>query len=361
MPPLSVSALRSLLEREAHQLGFSAVRVSRPTLQTARKHLATWLAAGYQGAMTWLERDPDLRTDPSRLWPGTTCILTVSLPYLGEDLASCHEALNDPARGVIAQYALGQDYHRLMRRRLHQLAERLTTQWEPFAWRPFSDSAPLLEVEIAAQGGLGWRGKHTLLLQRRGSYFFLGELLCNLPLPADPPEEDHCGTCQTCLSVCPTRAIVAPYQLDARLCIAYLTIEHPGPIPEPLRPLFGNRIYGCDDCQLHCPWNRFADTSRGARAFLRRKDLENLSLPVLFGWGAEDFQTYLAGSPIRRIGHERWLRNVAVALGNGPASPEALAALAQRRNHPVEQVREHVEWAWRRLQNGNSPSASQSE
>ncbi|NDU86066.1 MAG: tRNA epoxyqueuosine(34) reductase QueG [Ferrovum sp.] len=355
-------ALRSLLTREAADLGFSALSVSRPQLAQASAQLARWVAAGHHGEMDYLAKNTALRADPAQLWPGTTCLISVSLPYLPQSLLHMEANLANPARGYVARYALGQDYHRLMRRRLEALAQRTSLLWGPFSYRPFSDSAPLFEVEIAAQGGLGWRGKHTLLLQRQGSFFFLGELCCDLPLPADSPVTAHCGRCQACLDICPTAAIIAPYELDARRCIAYLTIEHFGPIPEPLRPLMGNRIYGCDDCQLVCPWNRFASPAVSALAFAPRKTLQEDALAQLMTWTSADFSERLAGSPIRRLGHERWLRNLAVALGNGPPTAAAWSALAHHREHSSALVREHVNWAWQRLLlSGNSPSPNESE
>jgi epoxyqueuosine reductase len=259
-------------------------------------------------------------------------------------------ALADGERAFISRYALGRDYHKLLRSRLQKLANRITAEIGDFAYRAFTDSAPVMEVGLAQNSGLGWRGKHTLLLERdAGSYFFLGEIFTDLPLPPDPPVTDHCGTCRACLDACPTRAIVAPYRLDARLCISYLTIELKGTIPEPLRPLLGNRIYGCDDCQLACPWNRAAPLTRESD-FAPRHGLDQAALVELFAWEETDFNERLAGSPIRRIGFERWLRNIAVALGNAPRNDAVLSALRSRAGHPSELVREHVAWALRRLQ-----------
>ncbi|MDA8416325.1 MAG: tRNA epoxyqueuosine(34) reductase QueG [Betaproteobacteria bacterium] len=348
MDPLPTH-LRRLLTRETLALGFSQVRVSRPTLTHASQALDQWLAAGHHGTMNWLERHRELRRSPQQLLPGTQVVISVSLPYHTEPISTRWQQLQQPEQGYIAQYALGDDYHRVVRQRLKQLAERLTQVYGPFQWRPFSDSAPLFEVEIGQQSGLGWRGKHTLLLQRQGSLFFLGELLCDLPLEPDPPGTDHCGSCRACLDICPTQAILAPYQLDARRCIAYLTIEHDGPIPESLRPLIGNRIYGCDDCQLICPWNRFATPALTLPFFARRHALQATTLSRLMAWTPSDFETFLQRSPIRRIGHIRWLRNIAIALGNGPPSSEAFQALALHHQHPAEQVRESVAWAWQRL------------
>jgi epoxyqueuosine reductase len=240
---------------------------------------------------------------------------------------------------------LGRDYHKVLRSKLRKLAERIASEIGEFHYRVFTDSAPVLEVALAAKSGLGWRGKHTLLLNRTaGSFFFLGEIYTDLPLPTDIAESDHCGTCQKCIDICPTQAIVAPYQIDARRCISYLTIELKGSIPEPLRPLIGNRVYGCDDCQLVCPWNRFAQTS-AEMGFAVRNGLDDVTLADLFSWSENAFNDRLAGSAIRRIGYERWLRNIAVGLGNAPSTPLVIAALKKRQDHRSPLVREHVAWA----------------
>jgi epoxyqueuosine reductase len=255
---------------------------------------------------------------------------------------------HDPTHAVISRYALGRDYHKLLRARLQKLADHMSREIGSFGYRVFTDSAPVMEVELAKNAGLGWRGKHTLLLTREaGSWFFLGEIFVDLPLPADEPVSMHCGDCRACLDVCPTQAFIGPYQLDARRCISYLTIELKGSIPAELRPLIGNRIYGCDDCQLVCPWNRFAPLTREAD-FAPRHGLDQATLVELFAWSESDFNDRLAGSPIRRIGHERWLRNIAVGLGNAPGSPEIRATLANRQDHPSALVREHVAWALQR-------------
>ncbi len=348
--PLPLQAIKDDLVRQARALGFDAVSVSRPSLEEASRRLEAWVAEGRHGDMAFLARHGELRRQPEALHPGTLRVVSVTLPYLWASPGAAEAALADPSRGYVSRYALGRDYHKVLRGRLQQLATGLEARWGPFSYRVFADSAPVLEVEIARQGGLGWRGKHTLLLRRdAGSFFFLGELFTDLPLPPDGPDgEDHCGTCQACLDICPTRAILGPYRLDARRCISYLTIEHRGSIPEALRPLLGNRIYGCDDCQLVCPWNRFAHLA-SVPDFAPRAPLEAGELETLFGWEAAQFESALAGSPIRRIGHERWLRNIAVALGNGPATASARAALARRQNHPSALVREHVNWALSRL------------
>jgi epoxyqueuosine reductase len=254
-------------------------------------------------------------------------------------------------RAFVSRYATGRDYHTVMRKRLQRLADRISDAVDGFRYRAFTDSAPVMEVELAQKAGLGWRGKHTLLLNREaGSYFFLGEIYTDLPLPVDKAQEDHCGTCRKCIDVCPTQAIIAPYQLDARRCISYLTIEHKSAIPEELRPLIGNRIYGCDDCQLVCPWNRFAAPS-GEPDFAVRNGLDDAALVELFGWSETEFHDRLAGSAIHRIGYERWLRNLAVGLGNAPASRAVVDALRARVDHPSALVREHVAWALARHDN----------
>lgn len=298
-----------------------------------------------------------LRLAPTQLLPKTLSVISARIPYWPEADDS-ERVLSEPELAYVSRYALGRDYHKVVRTRLQKLADGICNdlesqgEREAFICRAFSDSAPVMEVELARQAGVGWRGKHSLTLTREGSWSFLGELYTNLPLPADEPVQDHCGTCERCISACPTRAIVAPYEVDARLCISYLTIELQGSIPEQLRPLIGNRIYGCDDCQLCCPWNRFAKI--GDPAFAVRERLDATSLVELFMWSADEFEQRLAGSPIRRIGHERWLRNIAVALGNGPASPAALATLRSRSADPSPLVREHVLWALFRLTNDYS-------
>jgi epoxyqueuosine reductase len=283
--------------------------------------------------------------------PGTVRVITARMNYWPGAAEAPATVLADGERAYVARYALGRDYHKVLRGRLQQLAERIAQEAGPFGYRVFTDSAPVLEVALAAKSGLGWRGKHTLLLTREmGSYFFLGEIYTDLPLPTTPPVTGHCGTCTACMSACPTNAIVAPYELDARRCISYLTIELDGAIPEQLRRLIGNRVYGCDDCQLACPWNKFAAAASENDFNVVRNGLDGASLIELFGWTREQFDTRMAGSAIRRIGYERWLRNLAVGLGNGPASEAALAALQARVDDPSPLVREHVAWAIARQQ-----------
>ena len=330
----------------ARDLGFSGATIGRAELPAeVGQRLLVWLAAGHHGEMDYMARHGLLRARPAELVPGALSVVSVRLPYRDPAARDMHAVLADGDKAAIARYALGRDYHKTVRNRLQKLADRLHAAAGPLGYRVFSDSAPLMEVALAAQSGLGWRGKHTLLIHRdEGSFFFLGELLTDLPLPADAPVDAHCGRCTRCLDVCPTQAIVAPYQVDARRCISYLTIELAGAIPEPLRPLIGNRVYGCDDCQLVCPWNRFAVPTAEAD-FAVRHGLDDASLVSLFAWEADEFAQRMAGSPIYRIGHERWLRNLAVGLGNAPSSPAVTAALLARREHPSALVREHVAWA----------------
>jgi epoxyqueuosine reductase len=325
-------------------LGFDAIGIAGTALEAAESELQAWLAAGYHGEMDYMARHGTKRSRPAALVPGTLSVITARMNYLPQAMPM-EAVLADGTRAAISRYALGRDYHKLLRARLQKLAQRIAAEVGPFGHRVFVDSAPVLEVALASMSGLGWRGKHTLLLTREaGSYFFLGELYTDLPLPADTLQADHCGSCRACLDICPTQAIVAPYTVDARRCISYLTIELKGAIPEQLRPLVGNRIYGCDDCQLACPWNRFARRSVEAD-FAVRHGLDSASLVELFAWNEAEFEARLAGSAIRRIGHERWLRNLAVGLGNAPTSPQVVAALASRRDHPSDLVREHVAWA----------------
>ena len=324
------------------ELGFRAVGIADADTSAAEPRLLEWLARGWHGEMEYMARHSGLRADPALLKPGTLRVISCRMDYLRD----VPQGIHAPAeQAYIARYARGRDYHKVLRARLQALCERIAAHAGPFGFRAFTDSAPVMEVELARNAGLGWRGKHTLLLDRdAGSWFFLGEIYCDLPLPPDAPKADHCGTCERCIDVCPTRAIRAPYQLDARRCISYLTIEHQSAIPEELRPLIGNRVYGCDDCQLACPWNRFAKLS-DERDFEPRNGLDQASLVELFAWSEAQFDERLRGSPIRRIGYERWLRNLAVALGNAPGAPEVLSALRARQDYPSELVREHVRWA----------------
>ncbi len=323
-------------------LGFQQVGIADTDLSVAEAHLQHWLDQGHHGEMDWMARHGSKRTRPAELVPGTVRVISVRMNYLPDEPDVMPD---DPARAFVSRYALGRDYHKVLRKRLQQLADRITDAVGPFGYRAFVDSAPVMEKALAEKAGLGWIGKHTNLLHRTaGSWFFLGELYTDLPLPTDEPVANHCGQCTACLDVCPTRAIIAPYQLDARRCISYLTIELAGPIPVPLRPLIGNRIYGCDDCQLCCPWNRFAQPG-DEPDFAPRHGLDSSTLLELFAWTEDEFLRNTEGSAIRRIGHVRWLRNIAVALGNAPPDPVIYQALVHHLQHPSDLVTEHVRWA----------------
>jgi len=340
-------------------LGFSQIGVADVDLSSAEAGLLAWLHNGFHGEMGYMSAHGLRRARPAELVPGTLRVITARMDYLPRNAPEEWQAvewrrLHDPASAGVSVYARGRDYHKVLRTRLRQLADRLALAVGPFGHRVFTDSAPVLEVELAARSGTGWRGKHTLALHRDGgSMFFLGEIFVDLPLPVTPPVEAHCGSCSACIDICPTRAIVAPYRLDARRCISYLTIEHPGAIPVELRPLLGNRIYGCDDCQLVCPWNKYAKRSPLAD-FDERALLGTSGLLALWGWTEDEFLRHTEGSAIRRIGHERWLRNLAVALGNAlrgaathAAVPEAAIrqALQMRQSSSTPLVREHIDWA----------------
>ena len=337
----------------ARELGFSQIGVSGVDLSSSEAPLSAWLAHGFQGDMAYMAAHGLKRARPAELVPGTVSVITARMDYLPAGTAPHWQAieferLRRPGEGVISLYARGRDYHKVMRARLQKLSARIATELGPFGYRVFTDSAPVLEAELAVRSGQGWRGKHTLVLNREaGSMFFLGEIFVDVALPETAPQSAHCGSCQACIDVCPTRAIVAPYQLDARRCISYLTIEHAGPIPLELRPLLGNRIYGCDDCQLVCPWNKYAQRSV-LPDFDPREGLVGSQLASLFAWTEDEFLRFTEGSPIRRIGHERWLRNIAVALGNALRTghdPDLVRALAARTDHSSALVREHVAWA----------------
>ncbi|HZM46830.1 MAG TPA: tRNA epoxyqueuosine(34) reductase QueG [Burkholderiales bacterium] len=344
-PPSSLDVLAQDIKRWGAALGFQQVGIAGCELGEAETRLLDWLARGYHGDMEYMERHGTKRSRPADLVPGTLRVIAARMNYLPPDARDGWDVLHDGSRAYVSRYALGRDYHKVMRARMQKLADRIAAEIGEFRYRVFTDTAPVMEVELAKVSGLGWRGKHTLLLNREaGSYFFLGELYTDLPLPVDQAQGEHCGTCSRCIAICPTRAIVGPYQLDARRCISYLTIEHKGPIPEELRPLVGNRVYGCDDCQLVCPWNRFSSAS-GEPDFAVRNGLDDVSLVELFSWSERDFFERLAGSAIYRIGYERWLRNIAVGLGNAPTSDAVVAALGARAEDPSALVREHVAWA----------------
>lgn len=326
------------------ELGFSAVGIAGTDLTAAEAGLAAWLGKGRHGEMDYMERHGLKRSRPAQLVPGTLRVICARLDYR-PPASDAAQTLANGARAFVSRYALGRDYHKVMRARLQKLATRIADETGSSGYRVFTDSAPVMEVELARQAGLGWRGKHTLLLSRSGgSYFFLGEIYTDLPLPVDQPVSEHCGHCSRCIDACPTGAIVAPFELDARRCISYLTIELKGSIPQPLRPLIGNRVYGCDDCQMACPWNKYARISPEPD-FHVRNGLDVAELADLFRWTEREFRERMQGSAIFRIGYERWLRNIAVGLGNAPSSERVIDALRSRENDPSALVREHVEWA----------------
>jgi len=343
-PARDLAPLALTIKAWGRELGFQAVGIADVELESAGSRLAEWLARGFHGEMAYMARHGASRTRPANLVPGTARVISARIDYL-PDAAPSEGVLADGAKAFLSRYALGRDYHKVVRSRLQKLADRIAAEIGEFGYRVFTDSAPVMEVELAAKAGLGWRGKHTLLLAREtGSFFFLGEIYTDLPLPVDAPVAEHCGTCAKCIDVCPTRAIVAPYSLDARRCISYLTIELKGAIPVELRPLIGNRVYGCDDCQLVCPWNRYAHVT-AEPDFRVRNGLDDVELATLFAWSEAEFRARLAGSAILRIGFERWSRNLAVGLGNAPGADRVVAALRTRADDPSALVREHVAWA----------------
>ena len=329
----------------ARALGFGHLGVGSLEISEDERHLLRWLDAGFQGEMGYMQRHGTLRSRPSELAPGAVRVLSVRMDYWPAEVADAEAVLADATLGYVSRYAVGRDYHKIMRPALARLAEDIGRQIGPFGYRVCVDTAPVLEKALARNAGVGWIGKHTNLIARdAGSWFFLGEILTDLPLPLDEPATAHCGTCQACIPACPTAAIVAPYQLDARRCISYLTIEHKSAIPVELRSVLGNRIYGCDDCQLVCPWNKFARTAAHPD-FKVRNALDAAQLTDLFRWTEREFDERMRGSAIYRIGYERWSRNIAVALGNAPTSPDVLQALRARIDDASELVREHIEWA----------------
>jgi epoxyqueuosine reductase len=350
--PIDLHAAKLALLSQARALGFGQLGVASVDIQDDERHLLRWLEAGFHGEMGYMERHGVLRSRPSDLVPGTVRVISVRMDYWPGTARDAEEVLGDSTLGYVSRYALGRDYHKVLRRSLARLAESLAQQIGPFGYRVCVDSAPVLEKALARNAGLGWIGKHTnLISSEAGSFFFLGEILTDLPLELDPPASAHCGTCQACLPACPTAAIVAPYRLDARRCISYLTIEHHSSIPVELRPALGNRIYGCDDCQIVCPWNKFARDAAHPD-FKVRHGLDAPRLATLFGWTAAEFDERMRGSAIYRIGFERWSRNIAVALGNAPSSEEVVSALEARREDASALVREHVEWALERHRAG---------
>ena len=360
MPAITADlpALAQSIKEWGRELGFQQVAIAGLDLGEHEHHLQRWLDAGYHGDMDYMAAHGSKRSHPDELVPGTLRVVSLRMDYLPGDTHMA-QLLAQPEKAYVSRYALGRDYHKLIRKRVQQLADRIQADIGPFGFRAFVDSAPVLEKAIAQQAGLGWIGKNTLVLNRKaGSYFFLSELFVDLALPEDEPHEtEHCGRCTACLDICPTNAFVGPYVLDARRCISYLTIELKTAIPEELRSMMGNRVFGCDDCQIVCPWNRFARTTAEGD-FKPRHNLDNAGLAELFMWDEDKFLSSTEGSPLRRAGYERWLRNLAVGLGNAPSTIPVLEALNARRDYPSELVREHVEWALR--QHANRLPSSQS-
>jgi len=347
MPTPDSTALTQKVKTWGRELGFQQVGIADVDVSAHSAHLRAWLGKQYHGEMAYMERHAELRSDPTQLVPGTLRVISLRMDYLPADVQTI-SVLQNPQQAYLSRYALGRDYHKLIRRRLQQLAERIEKEVGSFGHRAFVDSAPVLERAFAEKAGLGWIGKNTMLINKRaGSWFFLGELFTDLPLEPDVQADFHCGTCTACLDVCPTQAFVDAKVLDARRCISYLTIELRSSIPEQLRPLMGNRVFGCDDCQLCCPWNKFSSPTK-ERDFTPRHNLDQAQLVDLFNWSEEEFLHHTEGSAIRRIGYECWLRNLAVGLGNAPQSQTIVAALLARREHASALVREHVEWALER-------------
>jgi len=339
--------LAATIKSWGRELGFQAVGIADTDLSAVEPRLGAWLASGFAGELDYMRKHGSKRTQPASLVPGTLRIISARMDYRPR-AAESWGILADGSKAFVARYALGRDYHKVLRGRLKRLAARIKGEIGEFGYRVFTDSAPVMEVELARKAGLGWRGKHTLLIAREaGSFFFLGDIYTDLPLPLDAPVEEHCGTCTKCLDVCPTRAIVAPYTLDARRCISYLTIELKGSIPVELRPLIGNRVFGCDDCQLVCPWNRYAQLAPEPD-FRVRNGLDDVELVDLFAWDENQFHERMSGSAILRVGYERWLRNLAVGLGNAPRNEGVVTALRSRAQDRSALVREHVAWALER-------------
>jgi len=347
-PSIDLHAARLELASLARAVGFGQVGIAGVDIPADEQHLLRWLDAGFHGEMDYMHRHGVLRSRPADLVPGTVRVISARMDYWPEAARDAEEVLGDGSLAYVSRYALGRDYHKILRKALAQLAESLAQRLGPFGYRVCVDSAPVLEKAFARNAGLGWIGKHTnLIAHDAGSFFFLGEILTDLPLPLDEPASAHCGSCQACIPACPTAAIIAPYRLDARRCISYLTIEHHSAIPLELRPALGNRIYGCDDCQIVCPWNKFARQAAHPD-FKIRHGLDAPNLAALFGWTAAEFDERMRGSAIYRIGFERWSRNIAVALGNAPHSEEVIQALRARRADASALVREHVDWALER-------------
>ncbi|MBM3351004.1 MAG: tRNA epoxyqueuosine(34) reductase QueG [Betaproteobacteria bacterium] len=346
----NLNALSSAIKRWGAELGFNHIGITDTDLSTAESEHQAWVEKGFHGEMDYMAKHGTKRTRPAELVPNTIRVISARMDYLPPHAADSESILQNQDKAFISRYALGRDYHKVMRHKLQKLCEKIqmalaSHQIHDFEYRAFTDSAPVLEVALAEKAGLGWRGKHTLLINKnRGSWFFLGEIYTNLPLTIDEPALNHCGTCTNCIDVCPTNAITAPYEVDARRCISYLTIELKGSLPIEFRPLIGNRVYGCDDCQLFCPWNKFAETATETD-FAVKHGLDDISLIDCFNWSEEEFKAKMAGSAIYRIGYAQWLRNIAVGLGNARKSPAVMQALQARATDENAMVREHVAWA----------------
>jgi epoxyqueuosine reductase len=333
------------IKRWGRELGFAEIGITDTDLSSAEIEHQAWINKGFHGDMDYMAKHGTKRTRPAELVPNTCTVITARLDYLPPKAKESWGVIQDTEAAFISRYALGRDYHKVMRQKLQKLCDKISENIPEFQYRVFTDSAPVLEVALAEKSGLGWRGKHTLLINKdHGSWFFLGEIYTNLPLPVDQKSANHCGSCSACIDICPTRAITAPYEVDARRCISYLTIELKGAIPLEFRPLIGNRVYGCDDCQLVCPWNKFAEITKEPD-FNVRNGLDDISLAACFSWSEAKFNQKMAGSAIYRIGYTQWLRNIAVGLGNAPSTPEVINALNARKNDSNELVRAHVAWA----------------
>ena len=354
-----LTQLAADIKRWGHELGFAEIGITDTDLSSAEVEHQAWVKKGFHGDMNYMAKHGVKRTRPADLVPNTVRVISARLDYLPPKAKDSWDVIKDGEKAFISRYALGRDYHKVMRQKLQKLCDKISAEIDAeidgctdnqFEGRVFTDSAPVLEVALAEKAGLGWRGKHTLLLNKdHGSWFFLGEIYTNLSLPIDSKASNHCGTCSACIDVCPTRAITAPYEVDARRCISYLTIELKTSIPVEFRPLIGNRVYGCDDCQLVCPWNKFAEITQEPD-FNVRNGLDDISLVECFAWSEAEFTQKMAGSAIYRIGYTQWLRNIAVGLGNAPSSPEIISALKARESDTSELLREHVNWALRQHQ-----------
>jgi epoxyqueuosine reductase len=333
------------IKRWGRELGFADIGITDADLSHAEEHHQNWVEKGFHGEMDYMAKHGTKRTRPAELIPNTIRVISARLDYLPPKAKDSWQVVNNGEQAFISRYTLGRDYHKVVRNKLQKLCDKIQQATQPFEYRVFADSAPVLEVALAEKSGLGWRGKHTLLINKDyGSWFFLGEIYTNLPLPIDKPATNHCGTCTSCIDICPTKAITAPYEVDARRCISYLTIELKNSIPVEFRKLIGNRVYGCDDCQLTCPWNKFAETTQ-EDDFHVRHGLDDISLVECFSWTVDEFKQKMAGNAIYRIGYEQWLRNIAIGLGNAPSKPEIITALKARKENVSDLVKEHIDWA----------------